>query len=480
MLVGPTQHSRLEPDIGSASAIAEPAPDGSGGGSDLPPITAAELTRWFGPAEPAAAPATPIHIAHQPHVVVLAVHHVLHEGRTLRGGAEKYLLQVVAALLESGARVTVNYSGDDIYGPLVRQCGAGQLRLHCSDWLDVNLGADRRFRPRVIMDRYRWLARARPDVVFAVQQGYGSAFAASLMAAKLLGCPVVASVRQMPESAYLGDPAAAPPTAGGLGLRWSRLRLAVRMRLVAACCDTLIFNSRRVAERYAVEHRWPARHMRVIANAEPPALVPRSLDPVAAASADVRAGWIRPDRDRRVVFGCVGQVNHTKGSDVVLEAFARVAARCEAIDLAFFGDGGEIEPLRARAATLGLGDRVHWRGHCDDRSAVFSNIDVLIAASRREASSNSVAEAMCRGLPCIVSDAGGLPELIEHGGSGLIVPAGSAEYLADAMLRLACDGEARRVLGDAAYMRAAACFDPQRNLGATVDAILGRVEPFRL
>ena len=140
-----------------------------------------------------------------PRVLILAVHHVHHNGHCLLGGAEKYIRDTVRRLLAAGARVHVAYSGDSIYDDIAREVDdPRRLILERTNWLDANLSGDRRLNPRLVLSRARWFRNRDPDVVFVVQQGHGTAFGASIVGAALAGYPVVMSIRQ---PAWHGPPA---------------------------------------------------------------------------------------------------------------------------------------------------------------------------------------------------------------------------------------------------------------------------------
>lgn len=374
---------------------------------------------------------------------MLAVHHVHVAGRSLVGGAEKYLLDTVAALLGVGAQVQINYSGNNLYESLAATAPAN-LTLTRTDWLGPNLGDDRRLSPALVARRWRWFRAARPDTVFVVQQGHGGAFGASVVAARLAGARVVVSVRQ---------PALPPPPPGerrpfGIGL-WRR-RLFWRSRTIARSADLLVFNSQRVRDGYVEQWGWPVATSRVIRNGVLPA-PPRSY----------RLG------DGRVVFGCVGQVAPHKGCDVAIDAFRRLRAAPGKAELVFFGEGPDLDRLRHEC----VGEEIRFAGRLSDREYIYRGIDVLLAPARRESSSNAVLEAMARGIPCVVSGAGGLPELVEPGVSGEVVPVEDAAALAAVMSRMLADRSLIRTLGHAARVRAVRNHDHTERLRETLDAI---------
>jgi len=405
-------------------------------------------------------------VTEQRRVAVLAVHHLRAGGFQQMGGAEKYAREVVAALLESGAAVQVGYSGDSIYDDLADRADSNRLTVERTDWLNEHLSGDGRIKPGVVWQRRRWLRERQIDTLVAIQQNGGGAFACALIAGRMLGLRVVSSIRQQP---------IAPP--GATGKRWLgvipspelwRRRLVWRRRVAQACCDVLIFNSRAVADAHHALFRQDRRRERIIPNGEAlshdlrpsvsPAMdQPEALEracgdgrtslsspPLSPPSLALRAGNT-PDPIRSigdhppVRLASVGRITEAKGADLLLEAFGRLAPVHPRATLTYYGDGPLIPTLRERAARLGVSERVRFAGYCDDREAIYAGIDVYVQPSRRESMSNSVVEAMARGIPCVVADAGGLPETVDYGRSGVIFPSGRPERCAEAIDRVLSD-----------------------------------------
>lgn len=402
-------------------------------------------------------------VTEQRRIAVLAVHHLRAGGFLQLGGAEKYAREVVAALLDAGAAVQVGYSGDSIYDDLANRADSNRLTVERTAWLNEHLSGDGRIKPGVVRQRRRWLRDRQIDTLVAIQQNGGGAFACALVAGRMLGLRVVSSIRQQP---------IAPPC--GTGKRWLgvipspelwRRRLVWRRRVAQACCDVLIFNSRAVADAHHALFCHDRRRERIIPNGD---TVASHVDGCGRADSLALLRSSEPTR-----LASVGRVTEAKGADVLLEAFGRLAPVHPKATLTYYGDGPLIPTLRDRAARLGVAERVRFAGYCDDREAMFADIDVYVQPSRRESMSNSVVEAMARGIPCVVADAGGLPETVDYGRSGVIFPSGRPERCAEAIDRVLSDpGEWRR-LAESARRRAAEAFDRDRVRRLTVEAILG-------
>lgn len=380
------------------------------------------------------------------------MHHVHVDGQTLTGGAEKYIQLAIDALLRVGARVHVGYSGDSIYDGLLASYGPDQLTVERTGWLDENLSGDARLDIEVVLQRRRWLKAAGADTIFAVQQSSGGAFVNSLLAAKTLRLRVVTSIRQMPESP---PPATDKRWLGLLPLpQWWRRRWLWRRQIPAWCADAIIYNSHRVAETYARQYGYPRDRFHIIRNGE--------------ATDAIHSCHARPLR-----IASVGRVTSAKGADTLLEAFSSLAPRHPGIQLIYFGDGPLVPELRIRARDLGLSERVQFAGYQADRERIYRDVDICVQPSRRESMSNSVIEAMARGIPCVVSDVGGLPETVVDGQSGFIVPPNEPTACAEAISRLLSNDETFARFSTAAARRARSLFDPFEFQRATVAAILG-------
>ncbi|MBR6113880.1 MAG: glycosyltransferase [Oscillospiraceae bacterium] len=133
-------------------------------------------------------------------------------------------------------------------------------------------------------------------------------------------------------------------------------------------------------------------------------------------------------------FVSAGNMIPVKGFDILLAAFAGLAARREAVTLTLIGDGPSEAVLRASARDLGIDRRVRFTGRLSraEMAAEYRKADAFVLASRSETFGVVYAEAMAAGLPVIASRCGG-PEDFVSDGSGILVPTEDAEALAAAM-----------------------------------------------
>lgn len=145
--------------------------------------------------------------------------------------------------------------------------------------------------------------------------------------------------------------------------------------------------------------------------------------------------------------GCVGTLRSVKGHRYLIEAIAAVREEIPHVHLSLVGDGperGELDALRQR---LGLNGCVSLLGMRDDVNALLRQFDVFVLPSLSEGISNALLEAMAAGLPVVATNVGGNPEVVQHGVTGLLVPPQDSRALADALLQLLSDPDARQAMG---------------------------------
>lgn len=150
--------------------------------------------------------------------------------------------------------------------------------------------------------------------------------------------------------------------------------------------------------------------------------------------------------ERRYVVATVGRLAASKGLDTVLEAFASAARGGREVELWVTGDGPERAPLEARAAQLGIAASVRFLGFQEDVRPVLEASDLLVSASLREGTPNTILEALAMEVPVVVTDIAGVRELIRDGHNGLMYALGNARALAAAMSRLLDDDALRQRL----------------------------------
>lgn len=149
--------------------------------------------------------------------------------------------------------------------------------------------------------------------------------------------------------------------------------------------------------------------------------------------------------------GMLARLEPVKGHDLALEAIRLLHGRLSVRLIIVGPDTTDwAQQMKKRTRDLGLQDYVEFKGEISDIQHVFDRIDVMLAPSRREALSLSLIEAAAAGRPSIGTRIGGIPEVIEDGRSGLLVPPENPAALAEAILQLGCDDSLRLQMGLAA------------------------------
>ncbi len=137
----------------------------------------------------------------------------------------------------------------------------------------------------------------------------------------------------------------------------------------------------------------------------------------------------------------------------VYEMFKRVRQQLK-VKLLFVGDGPERPPLERQIREDGLTDAVVFFGKQEVIEQILPVADVFVMPSESESFGLAALEAMACGLPVLATNAGGLPEVVEHGRSGLLSPIGDVDLLAEHALTLLGDADTYRRYSEAALARA--------------------------
>lgn len=164
------------------------------------------------------------------------------------------------------------------------------------------------------------------------------------------------------------------------------------------------------------------------------------------------------------LVGFIGALVDHKAPDDLLTALAQLPAHVHAV---LAGVGPLLPALRRQATSDALRGRVHFLGHRDDIPAVLRGLDLFCLPSRMEGLGTSVLDAMAAGTPVVASSGGGIPEMVDHGISGLLVPPGRPDLLCGALGAVLDDDElaARLVRGGRARVHD---FSDQRMVEGTL------------
>ena len=336
----------------------------------------------------------------------------------LRIGAVNDALDLAELAAPGGVRFV-------LCGPLSRELCDEAARRGIETLRARSRSFSRRALPLYTIDVLAWmvrLARWRPDVVHLNYPGYGPSLAC---AASICGIPIVARA------------GGGPVNPGNLSNRWVAAHVANSRAHAADLLDSPL---------------------------APKVVVTGDLfrpDRVRSTMVPERALPPRRPGVARLVF--LGQLVERKGLHVLVEAFARLQGASELLIAGGdWGAPGYPQRLKAMARDAGVASRIYFENHRQDVGAVLSTADVFVLPSFSEARPRSIIEAMSLGIPVVASDVGGIPSLVAHEETGLLVPAGDPGALVAAVDRLIQSPDLCHRLGAAGRRRAEEDCRPDR------------------
>ncbi len=247
---------------------------------------------------------------------------------------------------------------------------------------------------------------------------------------------------------------------------WTRRRLLKR-------CSIAIAPSQFIAGQLG-----ESRRVRVIPNGVDPSDVP-----APEAGRVFRSGVGLP-QDAPVV-GCLGRLLPWKGQHYFVEMAARLAQRVPSARFLIVGAPLYAEPgsdypvqLRAQAVRLAVEDKLLFVGHRDDPLAALSAMNVVVNCSRDEPFGRVLVEAMACGRPVVAFRSGAVPEIVADAQTGLLVPFGDTEALAQAVFGLLREPARAAAYGAAARRRVAERFRLDAST-RSIEAVYGELAPSR-
>jgi L-malate glycosyltransferase len=211
------------------------------------------------------------------------------------------------------------------------------------------------------------------------------------------------------------------PPAGGLSWRMNRWLLG-RTHVVAVSTEIHSLLSAQIGHKGMASLEYIPNGISL----EPYTGLPRREE------ARRRLGWplVGP------VLGVVARLAEAKGHDDLLRAFAIIRGTIPQARLVIVGDGPLRERIRELIDSLGLADSVAMLGERHDVPQILAALDVFVLASQMEGVPMTILEAMAAGLPVVATDVGGIPQVVTHGQTGLMVPPSSPQELAQAILEV--------------------------------------------
>lgn len=190
--------------------------------------------------------------------------------------------------------------------------------------------------------------------------------------------------------------------------------------------------------------------------------IPYGVDPEKFSH--LRAGDSERPRDElwsrgHVVVGTFGRLDQQKGHQLLVAALKGLSRRWPTLRWAVVGDGPERTSLEALVREAGLSHITKFLGWRRDALSLMTAVDIVVQPTFQEAFSQVMIEALWLGRPVVMTDVGGVRDLIEHGRTGLIVPPGRPNELENALEHLLTDKQARYLLGSRGQLAVQARLD---------------------
>lgn len=167
-----------------------------------------------------------------------------------------------------------------------------------------------------------------------------------------------------------------------------------------------------------------------------------------------------PNGEKVIVH--VSNFRTVKNTKQVVDIFHRVQQHHSDVKLLLVGDGPERVPTERKARDLGVYDDIRFLGKQDPIEEILSIADVFLMPSESETFGLAALEAMACRVPTVVSDVGGLPELVNDGETGCLCPANDVDAFVECTRALLTDDDMHRRMAEAARARAVDTFDIDR------------------
>jgi len=229
--------------------------------------------------------------------------------------------------------------------------------------------------------------------------------------------------------------------------RWERSR-----------SDMTVAVSEEVARRLTEGFEIPAELIETVPNG---VRVPAETPPPGTRER-LRAAWGVPDTAR--LWLCVARLEPEKGVDLLLAAWQLLPEPRPR--LVIVGDGSLRVPLEASSHERGLAESVRFVGSVVDAREVYAAADAYALCSRKEGMPVTMLEAMAAGLPCVVSDVGGVTEASDRGRAARVVEPEDPRAFADAVLWVENDPQGARAMAERGLRRVAERFGETRMVDA--------------
>ena len=351
----------------------------------------------------------------------------------MRGGTERQFVRLVRG---------INQNQYDIVIACLQRCGPLLSEVESLGVSIVEFPIDSLYNSKaakLFVQLVRFLYREQIQIVHTFDF-YTSVFA--VPAARIAGVPVVLASRR--ELLNLRSP-------------WQQRAIRIACRLATG----VVVNSRAAGHDMVGLESGRRRRIDVL---------PNCID-LDEFESKLSPGEIRRELGlsaRSIVIGALGKLRPEKDLETFLLAARSILDAIPLAEFLVIGDGPAANKLKWLADDLHLSKSVHFLGERSDVPDLVAALDILVLSSYTESFPNAILEAMAMGKPVVATNVGGIPELVEEGQTGFLVPPRDPKAVADRVLSLCRDSARRLQMGRAARARVESTF--------TVHAVTARLE----
>lgn len=176
----------------------------------------------------------------------------------------------------------------------------------------------------------------------------------------------------------------------------------------------------------------------------------------------------------------VAALTPEKGHETILEAVRLLKPRFPNVRYLFVGEGPLRSTLESQAQEFQVSDQIHFLGFRTDSESLIKHCEIFCLPSHSEGLSSAILAAMAAGLPVIATETGGIPELVEDGVTGILVPPRNPTRLGQALARLFEAETLRREMGQAGRRRVESEFTLSKKLDRTEDLYRRLLQPRKI
>lgn len=361
------------------------------------------------------------------------------------GGAEKHLLELLQRLTRVGVRSTVLCLDQDFYSGRLSKDDVSKISvISCES------------KPDSFLEWYRLFRAIRPRAVVFVR--------AWLWCYKWY-VPIAAWIARIPRRISIAH---LPPVP--VRQRVRRFLGLPKLLISAYFQNVIICVSDAIRHCLTKEYRFPKAKTVTVRNG----ITLSEFEHLEGAGEKVRTR-LGVGADEFLLV-CVARLNEQKRIDVLLSAMAKLRKTGQRCKCVIVGDGPLRKVLTEKAVALGLTGDVFFEGFQSDTRSYLKAGTAFVLTSDYEGLPLAILEAMACGLPCIVTNVGGNPEVVEGHVNGLLIPPGSADEVAATVSFLLTNPGKLREMSEMAKKTSRTKFDIEICMNTIVGIILNKTQ----